>query len=92
MPTDDLEPGPHVFLGLEQILTERNMTLTELSHRTGITMANLSILKNNKARAIRLSTLATLCETLGVLPGDLLLFQPSTSPVEAGRDDTAAAR
>ncbi|MDO8122073.1 helix-turn-helix transcriptional regulator [Isoptericola sp. b490] len=92
MSTDSPGTGPQVLLGLEQILIERSMTLTELSHRTGITMANLSILKNNKARAIRLSTLATLCETLGVLPGDLLLFQPSARPLEAGRDDAPTPR
>lgn len=49
------------------------MTLTELSERVGITLANLSILKTNKARAIRFSTLAALCRELGCQPGDLLV-------------------
>ena len=51
------------------------MTLTELSARVGITIANLSILKNGKARAIRFSTLARLCEALGCQPGELLSYQ-----------------
>lgn len=57
---------------LEQILVQRGMTLTELSERIGITLANLSILKTNKARAIRVSTLDALCRELGCQPGDLL--------------------
>jgi len=55
------------------------MTLTELSARVGITIANLSILKNGKARAIRFSTLARLCEALGCQPGELLSYQPRPS-------------
>ncbi|WP_298888490.1 helix-turn-helix domain-containing protein [uncultured Serinicoccus sp.] len=57
---------------LGDVLDERNMTLTELSRRTGLTMANLSILKNNHARAIRFSTLTLVCEALDCRPGDLL--------------------
>jgi putative transcriptional regulator len=57
---------------LDDLLREREMTLTELSQRLGITMANLSILKTGKARAIRFSTLAALCEVLDCQPGDLL--------------------
>lgn len=55
------------------------MTLTELSARVGITIANLSILKNGKARAIRFSTLARLCEALSCQPGELLSYQPRPS-------------
>lgn len=57
---------------LDKVLADRGMTLTELSNEVGITMANLSILKTGKARAIRFSTLAALCDTLACQPGDLL--------------------
>ena len=57
---------------LDCMLEERAMTLTELSERIGITLANLSILKTNKARAIRFSTLEALCRELECKPGDLL--------------------
>lgn len=62
---------------LAELLDARDMTLTELSRRTGITMANLSILKNNRARAIRMSTIAAVCRELGVTPGDLLRVVPA---------------
>ncbi len=57
---------------LDRILEKHGMTLTELSERIGITLANLSILKTNKARAIRFSTLEALCRELDCQPGDLL--------------------
>lgn len=65
-------PAPHriIFL-LDEALQERNMTLTELSRRTGITMANLSTLKNNRGKAIRFTTLTVICEALGVEPARL---------------------
>ena len=59
---------------LERVLERRGMTLTELSERVGITLANLSILKTSKARAIRFSTLAALCQELDCQPGDLLTY------------------
>lgn len=59
---------------LERLLGQRGMTLTELSERVGITLANLSILKTGKARAIRFSTLAALCRELQCQPGDLLRY------------------
>ena len=58
---------------LDRMLEKRGMTLTELSERMGITLANLSILKTNKARAIRFSTLEALCRELDCQPGDLLI-------------------
>jgi len=73
--SDPSEAAPEVLLALDQILVERDMTLTELSRKTGITMANLSILKNNKARAVRLSTLAALCHALDVTPGELFVVE-----------------
>jgi putative transcriptional regulator len=59
------------------------MTLTELAERVDITLANLSILKTGKARAIRFSTLEAICEVLQCQPGDLLQFQPDSRPREA---------
>jgi putative transcriptional regulator len=60
---------------LDRQLERRGMTLTELSERLGITLANLSILKTNKARAIRFTTLAALCRELECQPGDLLVYE-----------------
>jgi len=62
---------------LDLLLVQRKMSLTELSERVGITLPNLSILKTNKARAIRFSTLAALCRELDCQPGDLLEHRPS---------------
>ena len=66
---------------LDDVLQNRGVTLTELSRRTGITMANLSILKTNKARAVRFSTLEAICRELGCQPGDLLAYVPAEGPV-----------
>jgi len=60
---------------LDRVIEKRGMTLTELSERIDITLANLSILKTNKARAIRFSTLEALCRELDCQPGDLLSYQ-----------------
>jgi putative transcriptional regulator len=60
---------------LDRLLEQRGMTLTELSERMGITLANLSILKTNKARAIRFSTLEALCRELDCQPGELLAYE-----------------
>jgi putative transcriptional regulator len=60
---------------LDDLLAARGMTLTELSERVGVTIVNLSILKNGRARAIRFSTLTKLCEVLGCQPGDLLTLE-----------------
>jgi putative transcriptional regulator len=64
-----------ISVHLDEILAEREMTLTELSEAVGITLANLSILKTGKARAVRFSTLEMLCEALECQPGDLLSFE-----------------
>ncbi len=60
---------------LDLMLVKRKMTLTELSDRVGITMANLSILKTGKAKAIRFTTLAAICESLDCQPGDILVYE-----------------
>ncbi|MEZ7004889.1 helix-turn-helix transcriptional regulator [Streptomyces sp. SCSIO 75703] len=61
---------------LDQLLAERGMTLTELAGRVGVTHANLSILKNGRARAVRFTTLSRICEVLECQPGDLLSHRP----------------
>ena len=61
---------------LDRILLEKRMSLTELSDRVGVTIANLSILKTGKARAVRFSTLDALCRELDCQPGDLMTFEP----------------
>ena len=65
-----------IVVKLDDVLHDRRMTLTELAQRIDITLANLSILKTGKARAIRFSTLEAICQALGCQPGDLLRFQP----------------
>lgn len=68
---------PHAIeVRLDEVLAERGMTVVELADRVGITYANLSILKNNRARAMRFSTLSRLCEELDCQPGDLLRYAP----------------
>jgi putative transcriptional regulator len=61
-----------IYVNLDLMLVRRKMSLSELSERVGITLANLSILKTNKARAVRFSTLGALCRELQCQPGDLL--------------------
>jgi len=65
-----------IAVRLDDLLQERGMTLTELSERIGLTLANASILKTGKARAIRFSTLEAICRELECQPGDLLAYGP----------------
>ena len=74
MPSAD-EEGTAIMVKLDDLLHERHMTLTELADRVGLTLANLSILKTGKARAIRFSTLAAICRELDCQPGDLLAYE-----------------
>jgi putative transcriptional regulator len=67
-----------IAVKLDDLLHDRRMTLTELADRIGMTLANLSILKTGKARAIRFSTLDAICEALSCQPGDLLRFEGRT--------------
>lgn len=69
-----------IAVRLDDLLHDNRMTLTELSERVGITLANLSVLKTGKAKAIRFSTLEAICRELNCQPGDLLVF-------DAGGDD-----
>lgn len=72
MPPEPLEEGSRIVVRLDDLLHARRMTLTELAERVGITLANLSILKTGKAKAIRFSTLEAICRELHCQPGDLL--------------------
>ncbi len=72
---------PVIEVNLDLLLVQRKMRLNTLSERTGIQMNNLSILKNNKARAIRFSTLSAICRALDCQPGDLLVFKADPTPV-----------
>ena len=76
-----------IVIKLDKLLQERGMTLTALAERIDITLANLSILKTGKARAIRFSTLEAICEALSCQPGDILRFEPE----QAERERPAAA-
>ncbi|WP_374387965.1 helix-turn-helix domain-containing protein [Sandaracinobacter sp.] len=69
-----------VIVRLDELLHARRMTLTELSEKVDITLANLSILKTGKARAIRFSTLEAICDALACQPGDLLHHVPDGDP------------
>ena len=83
-----------IRVSLDRVLLERRMSLTELADRVGLTLANLSILKTGKARAIRFSTLDALCRELDCQPGDLLMFEPGPADedgdVHEGAEDIAA--
>ena len=65
-----------IIVNLDVMMAKRKMSLGELSQKVDVTMANLSILKNNKARAVRFSTLEAICKALDCQPGDILEFVP----------------
>ncbi len=74
-----------IRIQLDRLLVERRMSLTELADRVGVTVANLSILKTGKARAVRFTTLYALCRELECQPGDILTYEPG--PPEPDLDD-----
>jgi putative transcriptional regulator len=76
-----------IRVSLDRILTDRDMSLTALSERVGVTIANLSILKTGKARAVRFSTLDALCRALECQPGDILAFDATA--VQSDIEDAA---
>jgi putative transcriptional regulator len=80
-----------IRINLDRMMLERRISLTELAERVDLTLANLSILKTNKARAVRFSTLEALCRELSCQPGDLLEFVegPTPDPAEPGEDNSA---
>jgi putative transcriptional regulator len=71
-----------IVVKLDDLLHDRRMTLTELADHVGMTLANLSILKTGKARAVRFSTLEAICEALSCQPGDILRFEPERAKRE----------
>lgn len=75
-----------IIVNLDIMLAKRKMSVTGLSERVGITMANLSVLKNDKAKAIRFSTLERICQVLDCQPGDILEYDPRKK--ESNDDDT----
>ena len=78
----------HIAVHLDRLLQQHDMTLTELADRVGITVVNLSVLKNGRARAIRFSTLAALCQALHCQPGDLLSHQTQPAGATVPGSDT----
>lgn len=70
-----------IIINVDVMLAKRKMSVTELSNKVGITMANLSILKNGKAKAIRFSTLEAICRALDCQPGDILEYKKDESTV-----------
>jgi len=71
-----------IRVDLDVMMAKRKMSLTELSSKVGITMANLSILKNGHAKAVRMSTLEAICKVLKCQPGDILIYEESDNPDE----------
>lgn len=74
-----------IRVNLDRVLVEQRMSLTELAERVGITLANLSILKTGKAKAMRFSTLEALCRELGCQPADLLIYEPDDKSDEVAK-------
>lgn len=81
-----------IAVKLDDLLHDRRMTLTELADQVGMTLANLSILKTGKARAIRFSTLDAICEALSCQPGDLLQFESEHAERERPAGKRSASR
>jgi putative transcriptional regulator len=80
------EPDYRIEVHLDRVLADRGMTLTELAERVGVTVVNLSVLKNGRARAVRFSTLSAICDVLDCQPGDVLTFEPTGGVRRRGRD------
>ena len=71
-----------IIINIDVMLARRKMSVTELAEKVGITMANISVLKNGKAKAIRFSTLEAICRELDCQPGDVLGFEPEADPAK----------
>jgi putative transcriptional regulator len=79
-----------IIVDVDVMLARRKMPVGTLADRIGITGANLAVLKNGRAKAVRFSTLAAICEVLDCQPGDILRYEPDPSPAPAGSDQVAA--
>lgn len=80
-----------IIFNIDVMLARRKMSVTELAARVGITLANVSVLKNGRARALKISTLARLCEALDCQPGDILEYRRADGRVETGDERAVAA-
>lgn len=78
-----------IVVDIDVMQAKRKMSVGELAQRVGITPANLAVLKNGRAKAVRLTTLAALCEALDCQPGDLLRYVPDDEMPDSGRDTDA---
>ena len=76
-----------IVINVDVMLAKRKMSVTELSEKVGITMANISVLKNGKAKAIKLSTLNSICKALECQPGDILEYVEDMNDVENGAEN-----
>ncbi len=76
-----------IIINVDVMLAKRKMSVTELSEKVGITMANISVLKNGKAKAIKLSTLNSICKALACQPGDILEYVEDMNDVENGAEN-----
>jgi putative transcriptional regulator len=74
-----------IIINIDVMLAKRKMSVTELTEKVGITMANLSILKNGKAKAVRFSTLEAICEALDCQPGDILEYRDDAGDIAPAR-------
>jgi putative transcriptional regulator len=88
MPRSEPDPQPdhQIAVHLDRVLADRGMTLTELAERVGVTVVNLSVLKNGRARAVRFSTLSAICDVLDCQPGDVLTFDRNAGKARRDRD------
>ncbi|HWL91358.1 MAG TPA: helix-turn-helix transcriptional regulator [Actinomycetota bacterium] len=82
----DSQPDHRIAVHLDRVLADRGMTLTELAERAGVTVVNLSVLKNGRARAVRFSTLSEICDVLDCQTGDVLKFEPNAGKARRDRD------
>lgn len=76
-----------IIINVDVMLAKRKMSVTDLSEKVGITMANISVLKNGKAKAIKLSTLNSICKALECQPGDILEYVEDMNDVENGAEN-----
>lgn len=76
-------PG-ELIINIDVMLAKRKMSVTQLSEKVGITIANMSVLKNGKAKAIKVSTLVRICDALDCQPGDILEYRPQADDQEGG--------
>jgi len=79
----DIEDGHRITCHLDELLADREMTLTELAQRVGVSIVNLSVLKNDRAKAVRFSTLTAICDVLECQPGDILRQEAHSRPHHA---------